>query len=78
MKVVRLTTLRTGHLNPQEVFLVLISFGGWVNPRDIVRPDVLCQWKFSVTLSGIEPATFPIVAQGPNQLRHLVCKANQS
>jgi hypothetical protein len=28
MKVVRLTTLRTGHLNPQEVFLVLISFGG--------------------------------------------------
>jgi hypothetical protein len=66
---VRLSALRADHHLPPGRFLLLISVRDWVDTRAIARLEGLGQLKNPVTPSGIEPATFRLVAWCLNQLR---------
>jgi len=43
----------------------VIKLSDELTPRDIVRPEELCQLNISMTQSGIEPSTSRLVAQCP-------------
>jgi hypothetical protein len=62
--------------SPRKKFLVLIFVRCWVDLRDMVRKEGLCQ--IPVTPSGIEPATFWLVEQCLNQLHHRVFRDTYS
>jgi hypothetical protein len=66
---VRLSALCACRPLPPGRFLVLISVRGWVDLRAIVRLEGLRQLKNPMTSSGIEPATFRLVACCLNELQ---------
>jgi hypothetical protein len=76
---VRLSALHAGCPVPPGGFLVLISVRGVVDPRAIMRLEGLGQLKNTMTLSGIKPMTFWLVAQCLKQLHYhmpLSCVVN--
>jgi hypothetical protein len=61
MKVVRMSALRTGRLySPGN-----ISVRDWVDPRAIVRPKGLCQWKNSSDTIGNRTRDLPVCSAVP-------------
>jgi hypothetical protein len=69
---VRLSALRAGRPLLPGIFLVLISVRGSVNLRAIVRLEVLSQVRNAMNSSGIDDATFRLVAQCLSQLSYRV------
>jgi hypothetical protein len=72
-------SLRTTRFNIQKFYMVLalsLVFCADLrtdsDPRAILRPEGLCQWKIPIIPSGIEHATFRLVAQYLNQMRYCV------
>ena len=76
MKVIIISVLRTGRLYPfQVIFLIFFSGRSSVDPKAIVRPEVLSQWKVSMILPVIDPATFQLAALSLKQRKASVRKS---
>jgi hypothetical protein len=50
---------------PRKYSLVLISFRGWIDPRAIVRPEGLYQWKKSSDSIGNRTRDLPVCSAVP-------------
>ena len=70
MKMVKLSALRTGRLYPQEIFLVFISVKRLSQSQGHSAAERIMSIKIPMTPSGMEPATFRLVEQCLNQMRH--------
>jgi len=68
MKAVSLSAPAPTAVTPQEVFHLHVYIRVWVDTKNIVRPEELCQWKIPMTLLEIEPATFRLPPLTPNYL----------
>jgi len=63
MKMVSLSVLGTGCFYPPGNIPGAHLFRGSVNPRVIVRPGGICQWKIPITPSRREHVTFRLVVE---------------
>ena len=59
MKVVSFQTYKTVAFTQQEIYLLLKSFTGWVDPRSVVWTEGLCQWKFPTYSAVPQPTAAP-------------------
>jgi hypothetical protein len=66
MKLVRSSAPRTCRLYPQEMFLVPIFTGVWVDPSATVRSEGNMSLKNPVAPPGIDPGTVRLVVQRLN------------